>query len=749
MRVRPVPSRGARLPSYALTLSALGLLWAGGALLVPARPAAVAAPVAQDAPEPTPLWPERTLYGGPIHDLAVAPDTDPEAEDSQRIWAAGNGLFHATRGLSWTRAARDLPEAVGVIAASADTVFVTDSEGEGHRTVNGGRGWTSMRLAVEGAFRFVATSPDFESEEQVYAIGLENGRLWRSSNGGARWSEVIVERGAQLQAGAVGFSPLFGGDETVFLGTERGLHESQDGGLSWSEARGGGPTFGPAVGSLAHQGIWVNPEFGDDPKRKIDPIETDIFAWNPTGLWLTSDRGQTWRTVALPTSIERLHDVAITPGWPVDRVIAIAGAGAGEAGPLGAVSEDGGQSWREIPSSPGLVGTSITMAQDFWHFRGPDVKPPRRSPQLTEFIFLPGVYRGFDFGEDFEPPSPIVLRREIYLGTDGAGLWISEDLGRSWSASQESLRNVQPTALTYLDDRSLLAGSVASGLFRSEDDGDGWQRVDSPLARGATGTIHALATSPDFARDRTVLAATDGGLWSSRDAGVTWSRGSGPAGARALAFSPDFATDRTLLADTMRSTDAGASWSPVTGLDDVAVRALAFSPRFAQDQTVWAGGERADDPTEGVGLRVSTDGGASFEPLAVNVLRDRILLSLIGLAVDPSEEVRWTIGTDRGMVRSTDGGESFERVRGVSSSDTGGLVGAVVDEPFRTGLLFAASRDGAYWSQNRGIDFEREPRSPPAASGHRPHRRTCGASSRSTPTGLTFADVAVLLEAGD
>jgi hypothetical protein len=193
MRVRRVPIRGALLLPFVPIVLALVALWV---LDLPSASLAEAAPAAQAAPEPTALWPQRTLYGGPIHDLAVAPDLDPNAPDSQRVWAVGNGVFHAARGITWTRSARDLPAAVSIIAASAEVAFATDLEGNGYRTTNSGRGWSPTRLGVEGSFRFAALSPDFDLEEQVYAIGEQDGRLWRSSDRGSRWTEVIIERGA-------------------------------------------------------------------------------------------------------------------------------------------------------------------------------------------------------------------------------------------------------------------------------------------------------------------------------------------------------------------------------------------------------------------------------------------------------------------------------------------------------------------------------------------------------------------------
>jgi hypothetical protein len=130
-----------------------------------------------------------------------------------------------------------------------------------------------------------------------------------------------------------------------------------------------------------------------------------------------------------------------------------------------------------------------------------------------------------------------------------------------------------------------------------------WTRVPGPEAV-ATGKIEAVAISPDFARDGTLLVSAEGdGLFRSTDRGATWS----PTGedllrkdlvlsnfyhatAEPLVFSPDFARDRTVFGfdgtTLVRSTDAGATWTtmarPITRHDtsrDSAPAALEETPR--------------------------------------------------------------------------------------------------------------------------------------------------------------------------
>jgi len=110
-------------------------------------------------------------------------------------------------------------------------------------------------------------------------------------------------------------------------------------------------------------------------------------------------------------------------------------------------------------------------------------------------------------------------------------------------------------------------GVLGGSIYRTEDAGRTW--VLSPLNLPPEDNwVRSLVFSPDFASDRTVFAGTDNGLFRSRDAGATWT----PIGVgrplSAVAVSPAFAEDQTLLAatadgDLSISRDGGQSWGSV------------------------------------------------------------------------------------------------------------------------------------------------------------------------------------------
>ena len=167
-------------------------------------------------------------------------------------------------------------------------------------------------------------------------------------------------------------------------------------------------------------------------------------------------------------------------------------------------------------------------------------------------------------------------------------------------------------------DRTVFMVTDGFGVYRTTD-GDTSDPIWYPINNGLTDlSITSLAISPNFSRcdrinagDSTVFVGTRGGLlFRSGDGGATWSpTGSGlpdrttSAGysVAALAVSPSFASDRTVLAagqsiasggsdGVYRSTDAGGTWLPFdAGLTDRSVQAFAMSANFANDATIFLG----------------------------------------------------------------------------------------------------------------------------------------------------------------
>ena len=141
-----------------------------------------------------------------------------------------------------------------------------------------------------------------------------------------------------------------------------------------------------------------------------------------------------------------------------------------------------------------------------------------------------------------------------------------------------------------------------------------------------------------------------------------------------------------------KTEDAGISWRPV--FDDQAVHSVgALAVSISDPQTVWAGtGEPhiRSNVTLGDGVYKSTDGGEHWEHMGLEAIGrvsrivihptdpDIVFIGALGHAHGPQPE--------RGVFRTTDGGETWEHVLFVDE-DTG--ASSVIMDPNNPRILFA------------------------------------------------------------
>jgi hypothetical protein len=242
--------------------------------------------------------------------------------------------------------------------------------------------------------------------------------------------------------------------------------------------------------------------------------------------------------------------------------------------------------------------------------------------------------------------------------------------------------------------RTLWAGTIPGGLFRSDDSGESWELMrglwDRPeRARWFGGGadqpgIHSICVDPRDSR-HVAVAVSCGGVWKTRDGGVSWEIG-GP-GMRAEFMPPDQALDPNVQdphrmvscaaqPDVMwvqhhnglfRSTDGAASWTEITaGRPSSFGFAAAVHPR--DPETAWFVPAIKDEkriPVDGkLVVSRTRDGGRSFDVLTRGLPQAWAydLVFRHGLDVDGSGD-RLIFGSTTGNVWVTeDQGESWQAV---------------------------------------------------------------------------------------
>lgn len=197
-----------------------------------------------------------------------------------------------------------------------------------------------------------------------------------------------------------------------------------------------------------------------------------------------------------------------------------------------------------------------------------------------------------------------------------SGLVTSRD-GIVWTSLPVESATDEPLSITALavvpEGDAVFAGGYG---FVARLTVDGAPQCVSILPRPLP-LVTALVVSPGYARDGVVLAGTaEDGVLRSIDQGERWTPWNiGLLDHRiiALALSPAFAIDETVVAATEAgiffSTNGGRSWRPATfPRESAPVICLATLPYSSQDFAVYAG-------TESGALLVSRDRGRSWSEM--------------------------------------------------------------------------------------------------------------------------------------
>ncbi len=193
--------------------------------------------------------------------------------------------------------------------------------------------------------------------------------------------------------------------------------------------------------------------------------------------------------------------------------------------------------------------------------------------------------------------------------------------------------------------RTLYAGAIHQGIFKSTDGGASWSRIHAASPRSSVavdptrpGTLYVTA---DFDR---ILKSTDGG--------ATWTERSlaGPAFLGAIAVDPVRPNRVYLAADGVwRSIDSGVTWRK-TGISG-RIHALVAPPRPAG--TVFAATDR--------GVFKSENAGLTWKSASVGMPASEVR----ALAPAPSNpRVLWAVSF-AGIFRSTNGGAFWRRTAGL------------------------------------------------------------------------------------
>ena len=614
-----------------------------------------------------------TPHGPSGRVLALA--VDPA--DSQKLYATihnagGVALYLSSdRGAHWQRAA-DLPGGGRKILvdphspASDRTLYVL---GENSVAVRRGSQW-KQGPAPEGVGQAIDMSAGFSSAGRliVYMVTGEGRRsgsprgIFISPDGGATWkaAEAAVLRnsgpGATMPELTCVATCLLH-PEVAYISYEdlradgevcHGVAKTHDSGATWELVWKEGNEPAPNV-----HDAWITKRFGTgwgEPgiSMAVAPNNPDICYRTDDGRTMrTLDGGHTWDAVYSRRVGERTYttiglDVTTNYGVffdPFDSqrmFIAYTDIGLFR-------SEDGGQSW-----------TSSTEGV------------PRGWTNTTYWITFDPAVRGRVWGvmsNTHDLPRPKMWRRTS-PARYGGGVCLSTDGGKTWRRSSQGMPQ---TAATHIlldpaspaDARVLYVTGFGKGVFKSVDGGQTWTLRNEGLpgtepfawrlARDKNGLLYVIlarrSEDGSYGNDR------DGALFRSHDGAEHWEAINLPQG--------------------------------VNGPNG-----LAIDTEDPNRLYLAAWGRNAREGAVDGGIFVSDDGGNSWR----NVLsQDQHVYDITVDSRDP--EVLYACGFESSAWRSTDRGETWQRIRGFNFK----WGHRVIPDPHDPGRIYITTFGGSVW----------------------------------------------------
>ncbi len=443
--------------------------------------------------------------------------------------------------------------AVGTVTALAlghdqgDTVFVGARAGLFRTTVAPDAApavWERLANAPIGILA-LAVSPTFARDQRLLAgtnrglfVSGDAGETWRTA--GMPMSETIIT--------ALACSPYFAEDGIVLAGTmEDGVYYSTDRGERFVAM-----SFGLLDASVL--ALAFSPDFEHDATAFVGTETTAYFSYNG---------GLAWKELAFPAETAPILSLALSPAFAADNTLY---AGTEQAGLHR--STDRGASWTKLPLPAATVnGLACTAAELLAATESGLFRSTDGGATWTAWLDLPDV-----MGLAAAPEVSVA-------GAVNQGVWLAAGQQAWQPLPGLSARSMLGLALAPHFDQEPIAFMFGpqEGLWRSSDGGVTWASLEDRLP---SQDIAALALSPNFAVDRTVVAGALEGLSVSTDAGETWTRRADPP-ADLIAFSP---SGRLMLvsfpvAGLRVSVNYGDTWLAFPGPWDTGgkVAALAVS----------------------------------------------------------------------------------------------------------------------------------------------------------------------------
>ncbi len=632
---------------------------------------------------------------------------------------SSSALFRSVdSGITWRRVRTDSDTGGSLSSLAVDPVdskilyaaFQTDRAYAFQVSTDWGKNWKTVTELPDGAVKIFIDPMSTPSDRTIYVIG-NSSVIVRNQGGSWRIGKPVPGlegpgangHGLQPPLVSAGFDDR-GGKPVIYTVAGVGVFVSEDGGQTWRRASS--PPLSAPLAPVAVATSLRHPDVAyvsyNTPRGR--PAAESFF-----GVAKTADRGRTWKLVwkESATSASNVHDSWISkrfgPGWggnPFDLGVAPKDPdicyGTDEGRTLR--TTDGGATWEGVYANRLPDGTYTTTGLDVTtsygvHFDPFDPKRmfisytdialfrsenggkswissttgvPDRWVNTTYWIAFDPEVRGRVWGAmsaAHDLPRPKMFGHGSSPTSFEGGVCRSDDGARTWKCSSQGM---PPTAVTHIlldpespsSARELYATGFARGVFKSTDGGDHWElknggiREEEPLAwrlvRDANGILYLVVARRS---DDGSIGDGDGALYRSADGADHWTRVGLPEG--------------------------------VNG-----PHGLAIDSKDPQRLYLAAWGRRPQELTIGGGIFLSTNGGTAWRQV---LDKDQ---HVYDITIDPHDpRILYASGFEASAWRSTDRGESWQRIRGFNFK----WGHRVIPDPVDPSKVYITTYGGSVW----------------------------------------------------
>ncbi len=657
---------------------------------------------------------------------------DPTTINVIYVGTEEEGLFKTTDGgMNWSASSSGLPsDEIRVIAVNpntSSTVYAGTRSNGIFKSITSGDSWTSTNNNI--VFQRISDIVMNPNDSNIIFIAARDSSndegIFRSINGGVSWTKLPVNAGVDWSAGNyIAIDPT--NTDIIYFASYQSVFKSIDGGDNWTESS---TSSSPDTLFHLHFDGDLTGVNGEVPTQASGvTFEDGMFG---SGAYFSVGNQVFYQSADNIDSAEGTLEFWIKPRWNgndgQNHLLLQFG---GEGGIL--FTKDGANNLRSILNLFGAGGNpevgAITNVEDWsaheWHhcaftwrndsvklyidgvlraeepvtFPLPVVNAPtfqmgadgtysyldavidelrissiERSPQDIADSYMAGTMQNLNI-------TSIVIDRQnpqtVYIGTQGEGVFKSENGGVSWTKASNGIRALHfvgesPHGLEIdkSDPDYIYAGSINGG-YRSTNGGSSWETMGHPA-----GSILALLTHPgapgvvySFHNHLRINTSNgSGGSWDIAD-GFTWGFARGDIGI--AADDPDLIYVGTWGSNSdptgvYKTTDRGLNFTLMNnGLTtNTEVQTVAVHP--GDHDIVFIGLRRnwPFEPGKDYGLYKTTDGGTSWDKITCGLPDDFFTRQIVFSLSNPN--TMFMLGetdNDCGIYRSTDGGECWSKI---------------------------------------------------------------------------------------